>query len=87
MPRKNASQNFSRGDVVALTTVGEWMTVEEVCALIPQRKGEPLARSTLDGWRVRDENPFPAPKRLPNRNLLYRRAEVAAWLDGLPEAA
>ena len=81
MARKNASQNDSTGDVVALTTVGEWMSVEDVLELLG------VARSTLDGWRKRDAHPFPAPRRLPNRNVLYRRAEVAAWLDALPMAA
>ncbi len=77
MPRNNAP----KPPLTDLTAPGEWMTVEGVCALIG------VARSTLDGWRKRPVNPFPAPKRLPNRNVLYRRAEVAAWLDELPEAA
>ena len=76
-----ARTNTPKPPLTDLTAPGEWMTVEEVCELLD------VARSTLDGWRKRDDSPFPAPKRLPNRSILYRRAQVAAWLDGLLEAA
>src|SRR3954468_226126 len=59
MPRENAPQNPGVGDVVTLTTVGEWMSVEDVLELLG------VARSTLDGCRKRPMYPFPAPKRLP----------------------
>ncbi|WP_206330565.1 AlpA family transcriptional regulator [Modestobacter sp. KNN46-3] len=80
MSKRSAIQS-SPSNVVTLTTVGEWMNVEEVCELVG------VSRSTLDDWRKRDVNPFPAPRKLPNRSLRYRRADVAAWLDALPLAA
>jgi predicted DNA-binding transcriptional regulator AlpA len=64
-----------------LTDPDAWMTVESVCKLLA------VSRRTLDGWRKRADDPFPAPTRLPNGSIRYSRAEVAAWLDGLPRAA
>jgi excisionase family DNA binding protein len=75
---RNGTPNSS---VVELTALGEWMTVEEVCELLG------VARSTLDEWRKKETHPFPAPRKLPNRCIRYRRCEVAAWLEYLPRAA
>ncbi|SNR39080.1 helix-turn-helix transcriptional regulator [Blastococcus mobilis] len=86
MPRKNPTPNPGPSNVVQLTTVGEWLTVDDVCELLRTPDG-PLSRKTLDKWRARAVAPFPAPRRLPNRSVRFLRADVAAWLDALPLAA
>ncbi len=56
-----------------------WLNLNEVLELLG------VAKSTFMEWRARGEAP-PA-KKLPNGRLRFRRDDVEAWLDGLPDAA
>jgi predicted DNA-binding transcriptional regulator AlpA len=56
-----------------------WMTM---VALQAELGG--VTRSTIDGWRA--DGRFPAPTRLPNGTLLWKRAVVADWLESLASA-
>ena len=66
---------------VELTTPGFWMTYAEVCQLF----GE--SRHTLNKWRKRTELEFPVALVKPNGQLMFRRAEVAAFISRLAVAA
>lgn len=64
----------------ALTEAQTWMSYEQVCDLL----GE--SRHTLNKWRRRPELNFPAALRKPNNHLMFRRADVAAFIANLEVA-
>lgn len=63
----------------ALTTLGSWMGMAEVCELLDE------SRSTIDKWRARGI--FPLARRKPNGSLLFRREDIASFLASLEVAA
>ncbi len=66
---------------VTVTTLGTWMTYAEMCELL----GE--TRHTLNKWRKRTDLDFPTALRKPNGQLLFRRADVAAFIASFEVAA
>jgi predicted DNA-binding transcriptional regulator AlpA len=64
---------------LTLTQLGTWMSMDDVCALL----GE--SRSTIDKWRRRGV--FPKGTRKPNGRVMFRRPDVATFLNELEVAA
>lgn len=67
--------------VLDLTNPANWMSYSEVCELF----GE--SRHTLNKWRKREGLGFPAARVKPNGHLMFRREEIAAFLNTLAVAA
>lgn len=61
------------------TQLGTWMSMTDVCTLL----GE--SRSTIDKWRARGV--FPSGLRKPNGRVMFRRTDVAEFLNTLEAAA
>lgn len=59
------------------TTTGAWMSLQDVCELLDE------SRSTLDKWRARGV--FPSGLRKPNGRVMFRREDVADFIDGLEQ--
>lgn len=66
---------------ITVTQLGTWMTYADICDLL----GE--TRNTLNKWRKRPEVGFPAGIRKPNGQLMFRRADIAAFIATLEVAA
>lgn len=73
--RRMADLRATSGPNLADTLAGTWMSLDEVCELL----GE--TRSTLDKWRARGA--FPAGVRKPNRRVMFRREDVASFIESL----
>lgn len=56
-----------------------FMSMTEVCELLDE------TRSTIDKWRAKGV--FPKARRKPNGNLMWLRADVIAFIEGLEVAA
>ena len=61
----------------------EWLTVDEVLALLGEADGQPLPRRTWQQWRL--EGRAPECHRLPNGHLRIHRPALDAWLARLKE--
>ena len=76
--RRTTAIRIASGPDLIATTPGAWMSVPDVCALLDE------SRSTIDKWRTRGV--FPAGVRKPNGRVMFRRDDVAAFVDGLEDA-
>jgi hypothetical protein len=75
------SANTDSTSLLAATSPDYWLTYDEVCNVVHE------TRHTVNKWRKRPEVGFPAPHVKPNRQLLFKRADILAWLETLAVAA
>lgn len=63
----------------------ELLTITEVCAVLRDEDGRPLARSTFNRWRKLGK--APRCLKLPNGSIRVRRSALERFLDQCVEAA